>query len=100
MGRRRRRGLRPLQDGLDLEVHLDLVAYDHPAAVEGHRDVDAEVLAVDLGLGREAGSGCRPRGRRDAVELEVEGDGAGHPVQRELALDDEVVAVGADGMER
>src|SRR3954467_10084444 len=79
-----------LQDGLDLQVHLDLVSHDHPAAVQGHADVDPEVAATDLGLSREAGAGATPRVTGHAVELQGEGDRTGHAVERQLTVDHEV----------
>ncbi len=59
VGSTRRRQRRPprgrrqrsvfLQDGLDLETDLDLVADDHTAAVKGHVEFDPEVAPADLG---------------------------------------------------
>src|SRR5688500_12424518 len=82
-------------DGLDFEVHADLVAHDDAVArdVEG----DAEVASVDGGAGREAGPGAAPRIARGAVELELERHGLGHAAQCELAIDDVSVALGAHG---
>src|SRR5205814_3561350 len=58
-----------LEDRLDLQLDLDLVADDGAAAVERDVEVDAEVVAVDLSVGREAGAGAAPRIGADAVEL-------------------------------
>lgn len=50
-------------DGLDLERDGDLVADDDAATLERHLDVDAEVLAVDDGLGVESGDGALAHAR-------------------------------------
>src|SRR5690242_9532202 len=62
------------EDGLDLELHRDLVADDHAAAVHRHLDVDAELRAGDLRLGGEAGAGAAVGVGAEAVELERQGD--------------------------
>jgi DNA-binding HxlR family transcriptional regulator len=46
------------EDGLDLDEDLDGVADDDAAAVHGDVGGDGEVLAVDLGRGREPGTGA------------------------------------------
>src|SRR6266540_279552 len=72
------------EDGLDLDEDLDLVADDHTAAIHGDVGGDAEVLAVDLGGGGEAGAG-------EAVDVQGEGHLPGDAVEGQFAVD--VVAV-------
>src|SRR4051812_4874350 len=84
------------QHTLDLEGDLDLLAHDGAAAVERHGDVDAELAAADRGGGREAGARATVGVRAEAVDLEGEGDGAGDALDRQLAVERVVVAVGAD----
>src|ERR1700753_804379 len=61
-----------LEHALDLEVQVHLVA-DHGAVGAGNDAVeaDAEVLAADLALGREAGAGAHVRRRAGAVDLQA-----------------------------
>src|SRR5262249_48945682 len=66
-----------LLGGLDLELEADLVAHHDAAALERGVPGDAEVLAVDLGGGREAGPPAARRVGRRTVVLRVERDGAG-----------------------
>src|SRR5437879_6513495 len=40
-------------DGLDVELHLHLLAHQYTTGLERDVPFDAEVLAVDLGLGAE-----------------------------------------------
>src|SRR5206468_10414193 len=75
------------EHGLDLELDGDLVTDDDAAAVHRHLDVDAELVAVDLGLGGEAGARAAEGVRAEAVELKVEDDRAGDALDRQLALD-------------
>src|SRR6185312_16697405 len=90
------RGSGLAQDRLDLQGDLDLLAHDDPAAVERHRDVDAEVAAVDRGGGREAGAGAAVGVRAEAVDLEGEGDRPGHALDGQLAVE-RVLVVAAKG---
>src|SRR3954462_13867216 len=83
------------ENGLDLELDGDLVTDDDAAAVHRHLDVDAELVAVDLGLGREAGAEAAVGVRAEAVELQVQDDGLGGALDRELALDLPVGTIGA-----
>src|SRR3954451_2403897 len=92
---RAREGSGGAEDGLDLELDGDLVTDDDTAAVHRHLDVDAEVVAVDLGLGREAGAVAAVGVRSEAVELQGQGDRAGVALEGQLALDGPVGAVGA-----
>src|ERR1700761_220764 len=59
-----------LENALDLEVQVHLVA-DHGAVGAGDDAVeaDAEVLAADLALGREAGAGAAVSVRAEAVDV-------------------------------
>ena len=75
------------EDGLDLEGDRDLVAYDDAATVHRQADVDAEVRAVDLGAGGEAGALAAVRVGGEAVELEVQRDVLGDAVQRQVAVE-------------
>src|SRR3954471_23718527 len=79
-----------LELGLDVELDLDLVA-DH-----GGRDAaaDAEVRALDLGAGRDA-EDLGVRAVAEAAELAGQGHGLGHAVQRQVAVDLDVLAVDA-----
>src|SRR6478609_11381872 len=83
--RRRSFGSGGAEHGLDLELDGDLVADDDAAAVHRHVDVDAEGLAGDLGLGREAGARAAVGVRTEAVELQLEGDGLGDALDGEVA---------------
>src|SRR6266571_1789946 len=85
-------GAGALKDGFDLETDLDLVADHGAAAVHGQIGVDAEVLAIDLRRGGEAGPGAAIRVFREAVEVERQVHGPGHAVEREVALDNVAVA--------
>src|SRR3954452_10929764 len=91
---RAREGSGVAENGLDLELDGDLVTDDDAAAVHRHLDVDAELVAVDLGLGGEAGARAAEGVRAEAVELKVEDDRAGDALDRQLALDGPVGAVG------
>src|SRR5690242_13771143 len=79
-----------LEDRLDLEVDVDLVADDDPATVHGHLDRDAEVLAVDDRRCREPAPGRTERVLGEAVHLEIEVHRTGGAVERELAVDHEL----------
>src|SRR3954462_4255430 len=82
------------ENGLDLELDGDLVTDDDAAAVHRHLDVDAELVAVDLRLGGEAGARAAVGVRAEAVELEVQDDGPRDALDGQLALDGPVGAVG------
>src|SRR6185437_15086875 len=91
-----------VEHALDLEGDRDLLADDDAAA--GHRAVvaDAEVVPVDLAAGREARPGPAEGVRAEAVHLELERDRLGGAADGEIAVEQEVVTVGADagGAER
>src|SRR5579862_9984678 len=85
---------RRAEDSLDLEADGHLVADHDAATLEGHVELDAEVLPADLARGAEPGAG--PHRRLDEpVQLEVERHGPGDAVQRELTVEDIVVTAGA-----
>src|ERR1700760_3041352 len=92
-----------LEHALDLEVQVHLVA-DHGAIGAGNDAVeaDAEVLAADLALGREAGAGAAVSVRAEAVDLQAQGDRAGDVADGQVAIDVVLAAVLADtgGLER
>src|ERR1019366_4408649 len=71
---------RRLEDGLDVDREVE---------------ADAEVVAVDLGAGGEAGARAPETVRPEAVELEAQRDLPGHAAQGELAVDDEVAVRGS-----
>src|SRR5690606_17952828 len=85
------RGSGLAQHGLDLEVHVHLVADHRAAAVERHLDVDAEVVAVDRGGGGEAGTGAAPRVLAESVDLQGQRHRAGHALDRQLTVQGEAV---------
>src|SRR4051812_14495906 len=73
-----------------LKVELDLhdIAKDDAADPGRHGEVDAEILAADLGRGFEAGvAGAAPRDAPDPAELPGEEDRAGDVADREIAAD-------------
>src|SRR5919106_2464001 len=82
-----------LEYGLDLQVDGHLVADDEPIALERDVEVDAEVLAADLGRRFEADAGAAPWIGSDAEELQVELDGPGHVLDGEVAGHDVVVTL-------
>src|SRR5690606_8596608 len=99
------RGIRPrsggcgrsgLQRTLQVERDGDVLADEHAAGLEGGVPGEAEVLPVDDGLRRRTGLVVAPRVGAEAAELEVEGDRLGHPVNGEVAVDEEVAALDAD----
>src|SRR2546423_13897423 len=79
-------GAGALKDGFDLETDLDFVADHGTAAVHGQVGIDAEVLAIDLRRGGEAGPGAAIGVFREAVEVERQVHGPGHAVEREVPL--------------
>src|SRR5215216_2946561 len=79
-----------LLDGLDLELEADLLAHQDTAALERGVPGEAEVLAVDLGAGREAGPAAAPRVGRPTVVLDVESDRPGDAVDGQVAGEREV----------
>src|ERR1700760_287073 len=83
-----------LENALDLEVQVDLVA-DHGAVGAGDDavEVDAEVLAADLALGREAGPRAAVSVRAEAVDLQAEGDRTGDFLDGEVAVDEVLAAL-------
>src|SRR5262249_46631965 len=84
-------------DRFDLEGDLDLVADHDASALERHVEGDAEIVPADLAPGRESHTRVAERRlRQEAVELEDERHRSRHAVERELAVDDPVVAVGPD----
>src|SRR6266851_8971950 len=85
-------GAGALKDGFDLETDLDFVADHGTAAVHGQVGDDAEVLAIDLRRGGEAGPGAAIRIFREAVEVERQVHTLRHAVEREVAFDNVPVA--------
>src|SRR3954466_1847737 len=83
-------------DGLDVELHLHLVADQYTTGLQCDVPLEAEVLAVDLGRGAEAGLGVVPGVDVDTLELEVELDLAGHTVDGEVAEEHVVTVVVLD----
>src|SRR4029453_11571272 len=75
-----------LLDRLDLELEAGLLADQDASAFESGVPREAEVLAVDLGGGREAGPPAAPRVGRPAVVLDVQYDRPGHTVDGEVTL--------------
>src|SRR3954449_7611314 len=74
----------------ELKVELDLhdIAKNDAADAGRHGEVDAEVLAADLGRGFEAGvAGAAARDALDTAELHGEDDRAGDVADREIAVD-------------
>src|SRR5665213_3677642 len=84
---------RRLEDGLDVDREVDGVA-EHDNAVVDAAEADAEVVAVDLGVGGEAGARAPETVRPEAVELEAQRDLPGDAAQGELAVDEEVAVRG------
>ena len=82
------RALLLFEGGVDFE-------FDGVADVgDAHRD--AEVAALDRGFGLEAHGFLLVHADARAVEIDVEGDGPGHAVEREIAGDFGFVAVVVD----
>src|SRR5487761_2111178 len=77
--------------GLDLDRHL--LADDHATGFEGLVVGQAELLAVELCGGGETGAAHAPWVGEHAFELELERDRLGRAVDREVAVDLEVVAL-------
>ena len=69
---------------------------DNAAAFDRRVPADAEVVPVDDGSCGEAGAGAAVGVRAEAAELDLEGDRLGDVADRELAIDEEVLAVGPD----
>src|SRR4051795_6737180 len=69
----------------DVELELDLLAHEDAALVERDVEVQAPVAAVDRRLALEAGPEVAPRVIGGAGQLEVDGDGIGLAVDREVA---------------
>src|SRR4051812_27314310 len=74
-----------VEDRLDGELDLDLVADQQLAAVERDVEVDTEVLAVDLGGRLETDPGVAVGVLLDTEELHVEVHGVGDALDGELA---------------
>src|SRR5262245_1952326 len=85
-----------LQNGLDLQVDGDLVGDHHAAVLHGGVPVDPEVLPVDVRRGCETGPGAAVGVLPEAVDLQLQRNAAGHTLERQLAVDDEVSTVAAD----
>src|SRR5690606_17427289 len=79
-------------DGRALDLDGDLLADQYATGLERLVPGEAEVLAVDLGLGREAEDVLAPRVGGGAAELDVEGDLLGHVPDGEVTDDLELVA--------
>src|SRR5262249_52236649 len=67
---------------------------DGAARFEGHVDVDPEVLAVEHDRRCETSDLAVSHTGIRTVELEVQADRLGHTLEREIAVEHEVVAVG------
>src|SRR5580704_11783082 len=84
-----------VQHALDLEGDRDLLADGDAAAGDRAVVADAEVVPVDLAAGGEA----RPRAavgvRAEAVDLKLQRDRPGGAADGEVAVEQEIVAVGA-----
>src|SRR5580704_8315365 len=85
-----------LEYGLDLQVDGDLVGYHRAAVLHRGAEVHVEVTPVDLRGPGEACPGAAEGVRAEAVELELERHLLGHALEGELAVHDEVAAVGAN----
>src|SRR5690606_30931163 len=90
-----RRGL-CLERELQVHVDGDLVAERQASGLEGGVPVDAEVRTVDLRRRRSARLRLTVAVGRDSAELGRQGDGLRHAAERELAVDEQVVTLGAD----
>src|SRR4051794_27116300 len=77
---------------LDLDQDLDRVADQQPARFESGVPVQAEILAIDRGLGGEAGHFLTPRVLTTTVQGRVEDDFPGGATDREVADDLVVIA--------
>src|SRR5580700_689866 len=84
-----------VEDALDLDADRDLLADDDAAAGDRAVVADAEVVPVDLAGGGEA----RPRAavgvRAEAVDLKLQRDRPGRAMDGEVAVQQEIVSVGA-----
>jgi hypothetical protein len=80
-------------DDLDVDFELHFFGDGDAAGFEDGVEADAEVFAVDGGFGAEAGDGFAVGVLRDAVELDVEGDGLGYAADRDVAVDDVLAVV-------
>src|SRR6266571_3526250 len=90
------------EDALGFDVDRDLLADGDAAAGDRAVVADTEVVPVDLAGGGEACPGAAEGVRTEAVHLKLQGDEPGDTADRELAVKQEVVPVGADigGAER
>src|SRR5665213_325158 len=85
-----------LEHGLDLEVNRDLVSDDGATSLERGVEVDTEVATVDVCGCGEAGARAAVSVRAEAVQLKAQRDVPGHALERELPIEDQIVAVLAD----
>ena len=93
-------GLVLLQDGLDGDGDVDLVADQQAAAVQRDVEVDAEVLAGDGRGALEADAGAAPRVAVGAEDLDVEGDRLGDALDGQVAGDEQALAAALDRRSR
>src|SRR6266511_2311190 len=80
-----------LLDSLDLEFEAGLLADQDASTLERGVPGQAEVLTVELGVGREAGALVTERALRPAVVLDLERHRPGDAVDGEVARDEEVL---------
>src|SRR5699024_7771064 len=80
--------------GVDLDG--DLVADEHPAAVHRHLDVDTELLAADLSGGGKARAVQAVGVDGASGELQGQLNGAGVSLDGQVALEDELLALGLE----
>src|SRR5438309_2004483 len=79
-----------LLDRFDLELEARLLAHQDAAGLDGHVPGEPEVLAIDLGAGREAGPPVAHRIGCPAVVLDLEADSARDAVDRQITVYEEV----------
>src|SRR6266516_6289245 len=79
-----------LFDGFDLELEASLLAHQEAAGLDGHVPGEPEVLAIDLGAGRETGPPVTQRIGCPAVVLDLEADSARDAVDRPITVHEEV----------
>src|SRR5215471_4690811 len=82
-------------NSLALDLDLDRLADQDPAALDGDVPGHAEVLAVDLGGQGEAHDLLAPRAVPDALQVEGQLDLPGDVLDREVTDDGEPVALAA-----
>src|SRR6266566_7084656 len=81
---------------LGLDVDGDLVADDDAAALDRGVPADPEVVPVDDGGRAEAQASATPRVVPETADLDLQGDRLGDAADREVAVDQEVIAVRPD----